>query len=65
MQYLHPPLTSCITYPICNNILRFMSKLALVGPSLTLCEPLTSKCNIHIGILSKPHVEHDTCNIHI
>jgi hypothetical protein len=34
------------------------SKLTLGGPS-------TSKWNTHIGIMPKPHVKHDTCNIHI
>jgi hypothetical protein len=26
---------------------------------------LTLKCNTHISIMPKPHVKHDTCNIHI
>jgi hypothetical protein len=40
-----------------------MPKLTFVGPSLLLNGPLTLKNNTHIGIMSKPHVEHDTCNI--
>jgi hypothetical protein len=31
----------------------------------TLDGPLTSKCNTYISIMPKPHVKHDTCNIHI
>ncbi len=31
----------------------------------TLSGPSTSKCNTNINIRPKPHVEHDTCNIHI
>ncbi len=63
MQYLHLPLTSCINYPIYNIRIKGHAKTNTSWFKFTLGELLTSKCNMHIGVMPKPHVEHDTCNM--
>ncbi len=65
MQYFHPPLTSCINYLICNNYIKSDVEINIYWSKLILGVRSTSKCNTHISIMTKPHVEHDTCNIHI
>ncbi len=69
---------NCTNFPICNtriqNNYEFENQTSIasctqyaipaskVMQKLTIAGPLTSKCNTHIGIMPKPHIERDTCH---